>query len=136
MRLHARIGQALEELYGSDAEAHAAELAHHFAEAEPVLGPGKLVRYSLMAGQQALSAFSWEEALDHFQRALDAKERHPLEAGVAATLLFGLGRAQAATLERRRLPEAVATLERALESFAAAGEMERVVAVAEYPFTH
>ena len=134
VRLHARIGQALEELYGSDAEAHAAELAHHFAEAEPVLGPGKLVRYSLMAGQQALSAFSWEEALDHFQRALDAKERHPLEAGVAATLLFGLGRAQAATLERRRLPEAVATLERALESFAAAGEMERVVAVAKYPF--
>ena len=34
VRLHARIAGALEELYGENAEAHAAELAHHFAEAE------------------------------------------------------------------------------------------------------
>jgi len=54
-----------------------------------------------------------------------------MDAGVAAALLFGLGRAQAATLERHRFPEAVATLERALEGFAAAGEIERVVAVAD-----
>ena len=39
VRLHARIGEALEELYGVDAENHAAELARHFAQAEPVLGP-------------------------------------------------------------------------------------------------
>ena len=33
VRLHARIAEALEKLYGADAEVHAAELAHHFAEA-------------------------------------------------------------------------------------------------------
>jgi predicted ATPase len=38
VRLHARIGEALEELYGANAEAHAGELAYHFVEAEPVLG--------------------------------------------------------------------------------------------------
>ena len=31
VRLHARIAETLEQLYGDDAEAHAAELAHHFA---------------------------------------------------------------------------------------------------------
>ena len=40
-RLHARIAEALEDLYGERAEAHAAELAHHFAEAETVPGVGE-----------------------------------------------------------------------------------------------
>ena len=39
VRLHARIAETLEELYGTDAEGHAAELAHHFAEAEAFLSP-------------------------------------------------------------------------------------------------
>ena len=39
VRMHARVAQALEELYGSDVEAHAAELAHHFGQASTVLGP-------------------------------------------------------------------------------------------------
>ncbi len=46
VRLHARIAGALEELYGEDAEAHAAELAHHFGEEVTVTGPYKLVQYS------------------------------------------------------------------------------------------
>ncbi|HZA25287.1 MAG TPA: AAA family ATPase, partial [Dehalococcoidia bacterium] len=45
VRWHARIGEALEELYGVDGEAHAAELVYHFAKAELVLGIEKLVRY-------------------------------------------------------------------------------------------
>ena len=57
VRLHAKIGEALEEQYGTDAVNHAAELAHHFARAEPVLGPEKLVRYSLLAGEQALGGY-------------------------------------------------------------------------------
>ena len=47
VRLHARIAETLEELYGDSAEAHTVELAHHFAEAEAVLGTDKLVHYSL-----------------------------------------------------------------------------------------
>jgi predicted ATPase len=34
VRWHARIGEALEELYGMDGGVHAAELAYHFAKAE------------------------------------------------------------------------------------------------------
>ena len=74
VRLHARIAEALEELYGEDADPHAGELAHHFGEAEALLGPEKLVRYSLVAGESALAAHAHEQALAHFERALAAKE--------------------------------------------------------------
>ena len=48
-------------------EAHAAELAHHFAQSEAVTGSDKLVRYSLLAGEQALVYYAYEEALDYFR---------------------------------------------------------------------
>ena len=58
VRLHVRIGAASEELYAGDLAAHAAELAHHYAKAEPVTGQEKLVHYSLMAGEQALAKYA------------------------------------------------------------------------------
>jgi tetratricopeptide (TPR) repeat protein len=137
VRLHARIAEALEALYGNQAEAHAAELAHHFAEAQTVLGPEKLVRYSLLAGEKALATNAWEEALAHFQRALAAREvpltgAEPAQDAEAAALLFGLGRAQATTLEANQLGEAVTTLSRAFDYYAEAGDVTRAVAVPEY----
>ena len=131
LRLHARIAEVLEELYGAEAESHAAELAHHFAEAEAILGTEKLVDYSLLAGERALAAHAHEEALGHFQRALGAKEEQPVDAGTAA-LLFGLGRAQAAAV-RWELDEPVANLRRAFDYYAEVGEVARAVAIAEYP---
>ncbi len=98
MRLHARVADALEESYEADVESHAAELAYHFAEAQTVLGPEKLIHYSLLAGERALAAYGWEEALTHFERGLTAKEGHPMDEQTA-TLLFGLGRAQMATAQ-------------------------------------
>jgi tetratricopeptide (TPR) repeat protein len=73
VRLHARIAEVLEKLYGNQAEAHAAELAHHFGQAEAMLGSEKVVKYSLLAGEKALGSYAWEEALAHFQRGLTAK---------------------------------------------------------------
>ena len=132
VRLHARIGEILEELHGDDGMTHAAELAYHFGEAEPVLGTEKLVHYSLLAGEQALGTFAWEEALTYFSRGLAAKEREPMDAERAA-LLFGLGRAQAATLESRRFGEALASLGRAFDYYAEVGDVERAVAIAQSP---
>ena len=80
MRLHARIGEALEAQYGGNAPDHAAELAHHFAQAEPVLGIEKLVSYSLLAGERALAAYAWEDGLAHFQRGLYAKKEQQMDA--------------------------------------------------------
>jgi tetratricopeptide (TPR) repeat protein len=138
VRLHARIAETLEALYGADAVAHAAELAHHFCEAESVLGIEKLVKYSLLAGERALAAYAWEEALAHFQRGLAARGvllegTEPAKDAETAALLFGLGRAQLATLERRQIQEAVATLQRAFDYYAAAGDVAGALAVSQYP---
>ena len=97
--LHARIAETLEELYGDNAEAHAAELAHHFGEAVTLTGPNKLVQYSLLAGERALAGYAHQDALAHFQRALDAKESQPMDPEMAS-ILFGLGRSQAVALPR------------------------------------
>jgi predicted ATPase len=99
VRPHAQIAEVLEELYGDGVETHAAELAHHFAEAEPMLGPDKLVGYSLLAGEQALATYAFEEALGYFQIGLEARSvllggTEPAPDGETAALLLGLGRVQ------------------------------------------
>ncbi len=71
VRLHARIAEALEALYGDQAEAHASELAHHYAEAQTVLGAEKLVMYSLMAGERAQASYAWREGPDPFPDGLE-----------------------------------------------------------------
>ena len=74
VQLHASIAGALEEAYGPEADRHAAELAHHFGEAQTLLGKEKLVRYSLLAGERALASYAHEEASTQFEKALVAKE--------------------------------------------------------------
>ncbi|PKB64319.1 MAG: hypothetical protein BZY80_03250 [SAR202 cluster bacterium Io17-Chloro-G2] len=142
VRLHSRIALALEDLYGVDAESHAAELAHHFAQAEAVTGTDKLVQYSLLAGDRAMASFAWEEALAHFERAAASKigqvpsPRSQSGSGQAmdaqmAAILFGLGRAQLTLLDRNEMPEAIATLALAFDYYAEAGDVDRAVAVAQ-----
>ena len=137
VRLHARIGEAMEELYAAEIEAHAGELAHHFAEAEPVFGTDKLVRYSLMAGERALATYAYEDALTHYERGLIA--RHISLSGAeaatdeeAANLLFGLARAQSGTVELHQIGEAFAALNRAFKYYAEAGNVAQAVAAAEF----
>ncbi len=132
VRLHAQIAQALEELYGVDAEAHAAELSHHFAQAEPVLGNEKLTRYSQLAGRRALAAHAFQEAITQFERALTAKEDQPMDAETAE-LLSGLAQAELAGRERSERREAVARLAAAFDYFAQAGEERRAVEVVAHP---
>ena len=131
VRVHGRIAEALEELYGASAEAHSAELAYHFAQAESLLGTEKLVKYSLLAGEKALASYAYEEALAIFQRGLAAKAGQEMGAEAAA-LLFGQGRAQAATLPRIRFQEAVDTLTRAFDLYVAVGHISEALSVAEY----
>lgn len=132
-RLHGQIGKALEELYGDKAEGHAAELAHHFAQAEAAFGTTKLVRYSLLAGERALATYAHEEAVTHFQRALNSKEGQPMDSEKAA-LLFGLGRSQLMTLPREQIQEAFATLSAAFDYYAEMGDVRRAVSVGTIPF--
>ena len=131
-RLHARIAEALEALYDDEAAAHAAELAHHFGEARSVLGTDGLVRYSALAGESALAARAPEQALGHFERALAAMGDASTDARTAE-LLFGLGRAQLATLGHDQLGPAVTSLQRSFDCYVALGDTRRALSVASHP---
>jgi class 3 adenylate cyclase/tetratricopeptide (TPR) repeat protein len=131
-RVHARIAETLERLYGSDAEGHAAELAYHFAEAESVLGPEKVVRFSQIAGEQAIAAHAYEEAIAYFERALAVKERQPMDSNTAG-LLFGLARAELGARELYELGGALERLSRAFDYYAGIGDEAQAVTVAAHP---
>jgi DNA-binding CsgD family transcriptional regulator len=137
-RLHQWIAEALEEHYGSDVDSHAPELAYHFAEAKMVSGIEKLVKYSLLAGEQALVAYAHEEAIVQFERGLAAKGvlltgRMPAREAEEAALLSGLGRAQLAVLDPHEYQKALANLIRAFDYYAKTGDIGRAVAIAQCP---
>src|SRR5262249_6269181 len=131
VRLHALIAGVLEDLYGDDAAAHAAELAYHFAEAAPVLGSEKLIQYSRLAGEQAYNAHAYEDAIAHFQRALTAKESKPMDDETAG-LLFALVRSEFLGRQPHDLDEAFARMRRAFEYYAAAGDTGHAVEIAAH----
>ena len=75
VRLHGRVGEALERAYGRDAERHAAELAYHFGQAATLSGAQeKAVRYAVLAAQAAEASHAYEEAIAHYQAALGLME--------------------------------------------------------------
>jgi tetratricopeptide (TPR) repeat protein len=144
VRLHGAVADALEKLYGDQADDHAPELLRHVLQAESLVGPERVVHYSLVAGENALDGHAFDEAEQIFSRALAIKEPSvgteskpietlPADADTAA-ILFGLGRAQAATLPLYRLREAVNSLSRAFDFYSETGDVELAITVAEHPF--
>jgi tetratricopeptide (TPR) repeat protein len=71
-RLHDRVGAALVELRGDDFEGYLAELAHHFSQAARPGQADQAVTYARQAGDRAMKVLAYEEAADHYQRALRA----------------------------------------------------------------
>ena len=49
-----------------------------------MIGPEKPVRYSKLAGDRALAAYAYEDALAHCERALETKQRLAMDAETAA----------------------------------------------------
>ncbi len=72
VRLHGRIAEAMETLYGDRADRHSAELARHFVESA-TLGRDsalKAARYSRLAAEQAQEVTGWTEAARHYETCL------------------------------------------------------------------
>jgi DNA-binding CsgD family transcriptional regulator len=139
-QVHAVVAQALEGLHQHNLVGHAGELAHHFSEAEALLGTEKIVRYSLMAGKSALEAYGYEDAIAHFRKGLAARdipssgtEAAPNEE--APALLFGLARSQGAIGVGSQIEEAFLALSRAFEYYERNGNVDLAVAAAEFPLT-
>ncbi|MGH7336442.1 MAG: ATP-binding protein, partial [Myxococcota bacterium] len=126
-RLHLRVGTALEALYATSRTGHLAELAHHFTESGPEGDVAKAVDYATRAGEQALSSFAYEEAAEHFERALRGLELGEAPRARVCDLLLALGEAQRRSGEH---DESHATLARAADLARELGDAERLARAA------
>jgi hypothetical protein len=94
-RMHQRVAQALEQLYGADPGDHLGELALHWRLAAVSVDKAKAADYAMRAGQRALEDLAPAEALKLFTDAVelsgdpDTRER--------CEVLIGLGEAQLQT---------------------------------------
>ena len=105
--LHRQIGEALERLYAGNLDARLPELAHHFYQAAPGGDVQKAIDYASRAGDRAISAVAWEDAVGHYDRALQALELLPARDDPRQTeLLLALGAALSGTGDRERSREA------------------------------
>ncbi|GAB4327229.1 MAG: hypothetical protein Kow0010_10710 [Dehalococcoidia bacterium] len=132
VRLHGRIGEALEQRYGSRAQEQAARLALHFVESAALNREHaeKALRYSRLAGEAALERLAWGEAASHFEHALEQAEAlGDIESPGKAALHEGLGRAYAATGGMEG--EGFRALARAFRIHADAQDAERAFLVAQ-----
>ena len=94
-RMHLRVAEALEDLYGTDSDEQLAELALHWRLATVSVDKQKAAGYSLRAGQRALDSLAPSEAAKLFGDALELLgDRATAERCEA---LIGLGEAQRQT---------------------------------------
>ena len=134
IRVHARVVESLESLYGGDVDTYASELVRHAAEAETVLGPERLVRYARIAGGAARAAHAYDAALAYFRQALDAKGRQLDDD--AAWLHFEVARCEFATLERYDLDGALEHIRVAFTHFLESGDERSAVTIAMHPLPY
>lgn len=100
VRLHRRVGVALEQR-GGDRNTNA--LAHHFTRAASAEDAERAIRYALAAGEQATAMLAYEQAAEHYARALDVLEQfEPAALARRCEMLLALGDSQSRGGERDR----------------------------------
>ncbi|HYY23740.1 MAG TPA: hypothetical protein VE780_17890, partial [Thermoleophilaceae bacterium] len=95
VRLHERVGAALEALRDRGHDVEVVGLARHFSESAAAGSAAKAVGYCVEAAHSAMSRCAYESAVSLYERALAALELDPSAADRCAVLL-GLGEAQVA----------------------------------------
>jgi DNA-binding SARP family transcriptional activator len=94
-RLHRKVGEALERIYGARQSQYLSELSHHFLEAADGEHARRTLSYTVGAGDYALSQLAYEEAAKHYERALEVLEGMPdAELRQRAEILLKLGEAR------------------------------------------
>jgi tetratricopeptide (TPR) repeat protein len=113
-RMHQRVAEALEELYGPDSAEHLAELALHWRLAAVSVDKAKAADYARRAGQHAMESLAPDEASKLFTDALELTG--DVNSADRSEVLISLGEAQ----RQSGNPSYRATL---LEAAAVAGEL-------------
>jgi predicted ATPase len=119
-RMHLRIAEAFDKVYGSAVADHAADIAHHLYQAGAAADAYKTCHYLQLAGDQALHAAAFEDALRQYEHALSLQLP---DDRVRADLLYRRGSTQ-----RRlgRWEEAGADWRDALAAYEELGDAESV----------
>jgi tetratricopeptide (TPR) repeat protein len=95
LKLHRHVGEALESLYAVHLAPHLAKLAHHFFFAVHAGGNvNKAIEYATQAGARATALLAYEEAVRHYEYALQLVELQGADATRHCELLLALGEAQ------------------------------------------
>jgi DNA-binding CsgD family transcriptional regulator len=111
-RLHRRIGEALEGVYGANLEPHLSRLAHHFAEAAQTgnsdRAPERAIEYAIRAAERDMALLAYEEAARYYEMAWQALARQEPAADQPRhrTLLLALGEAYKKAGESERAMDA------------------------------
>jgi tetratricopeptide (TPR) repeat protein len=79
-RLHLVVAQAIEARCAERPEVHVAELAHHYAEAASLAGPGCALHYATRAAERSRDLLAYEDAAVHYESALRFLDAVPKEA--------------------------------------------------------
>jgi len=91
-RMHGRVAQALEKLYGEDPGEHLTELALHWRMAAVSVDKAKAADYALRAGRRTLESLAPAEAVKLFTDAVELIG--DLDSAERCEALIGLGEAQ------------------------------------------
>lgn len=110
-RLHLRMADALEALYGRDAEHHAPEIAHHLYQSGAAADGERTGRWLMGAAGRALDALAFEDALQYLDSARTVLRDDHSEGGTKILRL------------RARALRGLARIDEALEAFAEAVEI-------------
>jgi class 3 adenylate cyclase/tetratricopeptide (TPR) repeat protein len=95
VRMHRQVAEVLEAFHVDRLDAHLAELAYHFCEAASGGDIGKAVDYAVSAAERASAFLAFEEAANHYERALFALEAaEPVDEMRRCQLLLALGASQ------------------------------------------
>jgi tetratricopeptide (TPR) repeat protein len=118
-RLHLRVAETMEQVYGKDAELYASDLAHHLYQAGAAADLTKTARYLVLAGDRALEGAAFAEALRNYDIAFPLLPAGDREG--RANLVYKRG------LARRSLgrwDEALADWREAAKAFERLGDTE------------
>jgi DNA-binding CsgD family transcriptional regulator len=109
VRVHQEVAWALEQQYAGRTDAHAAELAEHYAHASDSEDLEKAVRYGELAAQQAMAVYAYGEAVRLLERALAVQGvLDPDDHIKRCDLLLELGEAMLPSEESKRAATQVA----------------------------
>jgi tetratricopeptide (TPR) repeat protein len=124
--LHRDVAHSIEELEAANLDPYLGALAHHWTAAVPSAGASHALDYSRRAGELALAALAYEEAAEHFGRAIDLSRREPDDPGRLCDLVL----AHAEALWRIDDPAAFAQFVVAAELARRQGSAERLARAA------